>query len=90
MQGKIYYTGDVCNQSGWFEITRYTMTAVDLSEIDGDRKILGIGRNQIGNVYHGHCGTRFVTEKAYNTYRSEAMKGYQEAINAALAAQAKA
>jgi len=66
----IYYTGDMANPSGWFVITRETKNSVDLVEVGGDRTIRGIGRHQIGTVYEGHCGTRFVTRQAYDDYRA--------------------
>ncbi len=73
---KIFYTGDMATARGWFVATLNAKGSYDLTEIDGDRVILGIGRHQVGNVYQGHCGTRFVTEAAYNTYRDERMAEY--------------
>jgi len=75
---KIFYTGDMANAQGWFRIVRDTPISVDLREIDGTRTIRGIGKHQIGSVYQGHCGTRFVTEAAYNTYRDAQMAAYSK------------
>ena len=82
----IYYTGDMANPSGWFAVTRADATRVDLAEREGDRTILGISASQIGDVYAGHCGTRFVTEAAYNAYRSERMAEYAKFVRVGAAA----
>ena len=55
---KIYYTGDMANPSGWFLATLNAKGCFDMTEIDGERVILGIGRHQVGNVYKGHCDPR--------------------------------
>ncbi len=66
---KIYYTGDMANCSGWFNVVKQTAQNVWLKEIDGDREF-SIYPVQIGNVYKGHCNPRFVTELAYNAYHA--------------------
>lgn len=73
---KIYYTGDQANQSGMFEIVFATNDnhgqAYNLRELNGDRMFRNVFHCGIGDVYEGHCGTRFVTEEAYNNYHKEA------------------
>lgn len=69
---KIYYTGDMANQSGHFTVTTTTPGWVTLTEEPGgeDRVFKGIHLFQIGHVYHGHCNPRFVTEVARQAYRN--------------------
>lgn len=75
---KIYYTGDMANASGNFEVTSIETnrwgTQVTLKELDGkyshNRLFRGIGLNQIDNKYKGHCGTRFVTQAARYIFRA--------------------
>ena len=76
---RIYYTGDLANQSSWGT----------LSEIKRGRfgeqvcVLLDTGRAcwvppaMIGNVYHGTCNPRFVTEAAYNAWRDERLAAYK-------------
>lgn len=72
---KIYYTGDMANASGNFEVTAIETsrwgTNVTLKELAGgeDRKFT-IQAGQIGSVYQGHCNPRFVTEEARQAYRN--------------------
>lgn len=72
---KIYYTGDMANQSGWFKVESFRAPGcVDLVEIGGDRDMKGIFVDHIGTEYQGHCGTRFVTEAAYKEYCDNTLK----------------
>ena len=64
---KVYYTGDMANQDGHFEVFAYRGSSYDLLEIDGERKFLGV--YHIAEVYKGHCGDRFVTQQAWQDYR---------------------
>ena len=76
---KIYYTGDMANQSGWFQVKSFRAPGcVDLVEIDGDREIKGIYVSHIGMEYTGHCGQRFVTEAAYTKNRNEQIAKFQK------------
>lgn len=69
---KVYYTGDVCNADGWFVLKSIRSNGTfDLHEVDNDRKFLAV--YEIGQVYAGHGGIRFVTEAAYNEYRAAQM-----------------
>lgn len=67
---KIFYTGDMANSSGHFEITANSGTFVTLKELPGgdDRTFQGIYISQIGFKYEGHCNPRFVTEEARQAF----------------------
>lgn len=77
---KIYYTGDMANSSGHFVVTGMGRVStlgypsgrasVTLAEIGGNRIFRGIFLCQIGEVYQGTCDPRFVTEEAYQAYRT--------------------
>lgn len=79
----IYYTGDVCNNDGWFtlvaiaEPTSYGQ-AIKLVEDEGEysegRTINLPGVHHVGDVYRGHCNPRFVTKEAYDAYRAEQLQ----------------
>lgn len=89
----VYYTGDMANACGWFRIVRADGGAFDLEELPpGDgRTFRGVRAAQVGTEYHGHCGTRFVTEDAYHAWRSRHLapvsdpSGDAEAANAVAA-----
>lgn len=66
---RIYYTGDMANSSGHFEVTSNVRGQVTLKEIDGDRKFT-VYASQIGEEYFGHCNPRFVTETARQAWRA--------------------
>jgi hypothetical protein len=87
---RIYYTGDMANQSGWFT-TEDALTPptnpVTLTEDDtewGEGRKFTIHAMQVGHVYAGHCSPRFVTEAAYREYQDAAFLTYR--ANAVLAA----
>ncbi len=67
---KIYYTGDMANQSGWFKVFNIRSNgSYDLLEIDGDhRPFCGVHSFTIGDTYAGHCNPRFVTVEAYRAF----------------------
>jgi hypothetical protein len=83
---KIYYTGDMANPSGWFTISAQRDNGTwDMQELpdgfpDAPRAILGIFDHHIGREYSVHCGTRFVTESAYNTYRDASIASLKKSI----------
>lgn len=79
MTERIYYTGDMANQSGWFAATPMANGNVRLVEEEGgeDRDFV-INRVQVGSVYQGHCNPRFVTEAAVQTYRAAIMARMEE------------
>lgn len=67
---RIHYSGDMANAQGWFEVTGlHHDGSVDLAECGGER-VWRVSDCQIGDVYHGHCSPRFVTEAAVLTYRA--------------------
>lgn len=74
---RIYYTGDMANQPGWFNETASDLEGhvgnrrlvVELVEEGGERSF-AVHAHHIGDVYRGHCDPRFVTEEAYNTYHA--------------------
>lgn len=79
---KIYYTGDMANPSGWFAVSKIQDETVDLQELpdgfpDEPRTIRRIFIAHIGREYTGHCGTRFVTESAYNNYREACINSFK-------------
>jgi len=69
---RVYYTGDMANQPGWFTATEAEGGQLVLREEDGPlshhRSPWVVFRRDIGDVYHGHCDPRFVTEQAYRNY----------------------
>lgn len=67
---KIYYTGDMANQDGRFEVTGMHNGHISLRELNGPR-FFTVRIAQIGDVYAGHCNPRFVTELARQTYRAQ-------------------
>ena len=84
---KIYYTGDMANRPGWFEITeakeieRSNLSMYTLKEINGDREFKAVYEMGISDIYEGHCGIRFVTEEAYKAYREKQLQTLFESIN---------
>jgi len=70
---RIYYTGDIANQPGWFEVSAIVCNpyckGYDLKELDGERTFRSVYEISISDRYEGHCGIRFVTEEAYKAYR---------------------
>ena len=72
---RVHYSGDICNDGGWFEVTAiqqgskfYPVESYDLTEIGGCGRVL-LGTWHIGTVYAGHCDPRFVTAEAVEAYR---------------------
>lgn len=81
---RVYYTGDMANQPGWFTASpSATAGAVLLIEDEGgeDRSFTLFERH-IGHEYHGHCDPRFVTGEAYDAYRAARMKPIEDAAAA--------
>lgn len=75
---KIYYTGDMANQSGWFKVFNVRSNgSYDLLEIEGEhRDFCGVQSTSIGNVYMGHCNPRFVTAEAYQAFFSDRLASF--------------
>jgi len=73
---KIYYTGDMANRSGMFEIIARGPGYFVLRELPGGdgRVFKGVYAAQIGHEYHGHCDPRFVTEEAVQAFRTKATR----------------
>lgn len=83
----IYYRGDVANNPGWFEIVsgdegkfgvNYQMVEVMEAGAEESPRSFDIGERLIDEVDKGHCGTKFVTKEAYDTYRAAVMAKYQK------------
>lgn len=80
----IYYTGDICNPPGLFKITAvneptdFAPMSYDLQELAGERGFHGTYETGIGDKYEGHCGTRFVTAKAYDDYMLKRHEKYMK------------
>lgn len=78
---RIYYGGDMCNQSGFgtvterMEATRYGGSQVHIAMDDGRR--MWITETMFSDEYKGHGGTRFVTEVAYNAFRAAQQAEFQ-------------
>lgn len=69
---RIYYTGDMANAPGNFEVSAIFNTGhVTLRELNGERVFRGIYLSQIGDVYEGTCNPRFVTEEARAAFFAE-------------------
>lgn len=75
---QIYYTGDMANHEGRFEITAidpksawgtYTLTETGNKE---KPRTIKIGEIQISPEYKGHCGTRFSPYESYQAWREQA------------------
>ena len=83
---KIYYTGDMANQDGFFEVFAFrNPNCYDIKECQGGdgRVFCGVYDSQIAREYSGHCGTRFVTLEAHDAYRNARI---EEAKRAAMRA----
>jgi hypothetical protein len=69
---EIYYAGDIANPSGFGKITQLNQNprfgATYDIELEDGRELRGIPTILVGNEYHGHHGTRFVTRAAYDAY----------------------
>ena len=71
---RIFYTGDVANNSWWgvvVSVDRFEdMVSVEhpLSTEDARPVSAVLIPRQIGTVYKGDCDPRFVTGEAYNAY----------------------
>jgi hypothetical protein len=66
---EVYYTGDMANTPGTFEVTGISGSGFYiLKEIDGDREFTPF---EIADEYDGTYYYRFVTTKAYEDYREQ-------------------
>ena len=80
---RIYYTGDMANQPGWFttdDALTPAMNPVTLTEDESEwseGRVINIFAGHIGHAYAGHCSPRFVTEAAYTEYQNAAFLTYQ-------------
>ena len=81
---RIYYTGDMANQPGWFTTEEcfgglfygpFTITE-EPGELSENREFHLMPAN-VGSVYAGHCNPRFVTAEAYNAYRKAQFSEYE-------------
>lgn len=81
---RIYYTGDVANQSGWFTVEHIKGGNLHLVEVPGEysegRSFI-ISSSQVGDKYEGHGGTRFVTETAYKAWRAARLAQIQSYVD---------
>ena len=71
---RIYYGGDMANDSGFGTIKKaYSDRWGSFYDIDMDdeRKINGLPTISFSEVFKGHGGTRFVTVDAYNDFRKK-------------------
>jgi hypothetical protein len=77
---RIYYGGDMANQSDFGTITAIQKDrwGVHVSIILDDGRQTVISSCMFSPKYLGHGGTRFVTEQAYMDYREEQMAVFRE------------
>ena len=79
---RIYYTGDMANQSDWGTVVAdASRTGYIALKFDSGKQTAYLSPAQIGDVYEGHCGTRFVTETAYNTFKAKRIAEYEAWAN---------
>ncbi len=82
---RIYYGGDMANQSDFGVITKHRSDKfgqfVD-TKLDDGRVQRSLPLCVFSPVYKGHGGTRFVTEKAYKEYRQQHLQNMQERMKA--------
>ena len=82
---KIYYRGDMANNPGWFEIVETYdndyFKGYDLKESESDhsesRILKRIHECGISEIDKGNGQTRFVTEKAYQTFKNLQMEDFR-------------
>lgn len=70
---RVYYTGDMANQPGWFRATgngEGQLRLVEEDYPDSEQRVFTVYPHHIGHVYQGHCSPRFVTEAAYKAFRA--------------------
>ena len=67
---RIYYTGDMANDSAWLIVssTTHPTGALELKHAEDESAWGFVHPVMIGDFYQGHCNPRFVTAKAYTTY----------------------
>jgi len=74
---RVYYTGDVCNQPGWFTAAERPDGNLTLTEEPGDlsfdREII-VSPRQIGREYNGTYSPRFVTAEAHAAFRASRLE----------------
>lgn len=69
---RIYYTGDMANESDWGTVAAFTEGARGLAVdvlYDSGQLYKGLPVRMIGHKYQGHCDPRHVTETAFKTWR---------------------
>ena len=76
---RVYYSGDMANQPGWFTRRPSPGGTVSLVEEGGEGRRLTVSPQEIGDVYHGHCSPRFVTEAAYNAFQARSLEAIAKA-----------
>ncbi len=78
----IYYTGDRANHDGFGTVIRI----IPPNPWGGEQAVIAMddGRQfthsvlNTGDVYDGHCGTRFVTAASYAAWRKAEMERFAE------------
>lgn len=74
MTSRVFYTGDMANQSGWFQADgdmEDPNAKITLREEPGplsEDRTIHVFRRHIGDRYFGHCNPRFVTAEAHAAY----------------------
>ncbi len=73
---RIFNTGDMANDSHFGTVTEVKFSEWGtnyLITLDGESErnsSYWVSHMSFSPVYKGHCGTRFVTEEAYNAFKS--------------------
>ena len=76
---KVYYTGDIANHDGDFEVIAHRGNTYDLREIGGhNRDFLGVFH--VADTYNGTCAERFVTQAARAAHRTAAIAEMERAV----------
>ncbi|HEY1900748.1 MAG TPA: hypothetical protein VGG49_13250 [Steroidobacteraceae bacterium] len=78
----VHYSGDQCNQPGFFRIISTVKGVHILQEIQGGsgRQMTGVHDHTIGREYFGHCNPRLVTQESYDRFRADRLAQMQEVL----------
>ncbi len=73
---RIYYTGDMANESSWATVEAVSPLDVAL-RFDNNRGTHHVTPQAFGDKYAGHCNPRFVTKAAYDAYQNMCKEAIQ-------------
>ena len=75
---RLHYSGDVCNHRVWATVTEVKGNHVVIEFDEGGSQPIPV--YIIGDVYHGHCDPRFVTEAAYKDWHARKLEELREQL----------